>query len=103
MPEISANTKNKIKRILLNKYVIVLLVFAVIVVFFDDHNLISRFATDRKINKMEKEIQHFQTEINSNKQKIHELQSDNENIEKFAREHYLMKKKNEEIFIIEEK
>ncbi|MDR2824246.1 MAG: septum formation initiator family protein [Prevotellaceae bacterium] len=101
MFKISENRKNKMKRILLNKYAIVLLIFAVIIVFFDDHNVISRIATDRKIRKMETEINYYKKEIESNKQKIGELHSDNENLEKFAREQYLMKKDNEDIFIIE--
>jgi len=41
-------------------------------------------------------------EIKTNKQKKNELQSSNENLEKFAREHYYMKRENEDIFIIKE-
>ena len=40
--------------------------------------------------------------IKTNKQKLNELKSSHQNLEKFAREQYLMKKENEDIFIIKE-
>jgi len=51
---------------------------------------------------LEKEYKFYQDEIKSNKTKKFELQSSNANLEKFAREHYFMKKENEDIFIIKE-
>ena len=38
--------------------------------------------------------------IKKDKNRIHELKTNRDNLEKFAREQYLMKKKNEDIFII---
>jgi len=97
------NTKGKkLGKILLNKYLIVFLAYTVFVTFFDQHNLIHRWQTYRKISLLEKEYLFYQGEIQSNKQKKFELQSSNANLEKFAREHYFMKKENEDIFIIKE-
>lgn len=93
---------NIIKPVVLNKYLLVLAVFIIFVTFFDNHNLISRWRTSKNIKQLEKEISHYRNEIESNKQKKEELQSSDENLEKFAREQYLMKKENEDIFIIEE-
>jgi len=100
----SAFKKIEIKpwKILLNKYLIVLVSFAVIVTFFDEHSLIHRWESHQKINRMEKELKFYQEEIKATKQKKNELQSSEENLEKFAREHYFMKKKSEDIFIIKE-
>ncbi|MDR1652124.1 MAG: septum formation initiator family protein [Prevotellaceae bacterium] len=103
MSESSQNKNRKIKQILLNKYVIVLLIFVVVIVFFDDNNLVSRIATDMKIKKLETEINYYKKIIETNKLQIRELQSDDANLEKFARQQYLMKKDNEDIFIIQEK
>ncbi len=94
--------KKKFTKILLNKYLIVFVTFAVFVTFFDNHSLIQRWKTDRKIKEMEKEIRFYQNEIKMNKEKENELKSNKENLEKFAREHYYMKKQNEDIFIIKE-
>ena len=81
---------------------IVFLAFAVFIVFFDNHNLIHRWGTQRRIVEMEKELKYYQNEIEVTKQKKNELQSNKENLEKFAREHYFMKKESEDIFIIKE-
>jgi len=93
---------NKLKLIFLNKYLIVFVVFTVFITFFDEHNLINRWQTHQKINKLEDELKFFQEEIKATRQKKNELESNNQNLEKFAREQYLMKKENEDIFIIKE-
>jgi len=87
-------------RIFLNKYLIVLTGFIVYVVFFDNHNLILRSKMDKKIKELEKEYNYYSDEIKVNKQIINDLQTNDAYLEKFAREKYLMKKDNEEIFII---
>jgi cell division protein FtsB len=93
---------NKLRKIFLNKYLIVLLIFTVLVTFFDEHSFIHRWQSHRRIVQMEKELKFYQDEIKTTRQKKIELQSSNENLEKFAREHYFMKKENEDIFIIKE-
>jgi len=95
-------TGKRIKPILLNKYLIVFIVYAVFLTFFDEHNLINRWLINQKTNQLEEELMYFQDEIKVNKQKMNELQSSDENLEKFAREQYLMKQENEDIFIIKE-
>lgn len=92
----------KITSVLFNKYLLVFVTFAVFVTFFDDHNLIQRWETYRKISRLEEELKFYQEEIKATKQKKNELQSSNENLEKFAREHYYLKKEDEDIFIIKE-
>ena len=95
-------TWKALKPVLLNKYLVVLLAFAVFIIFFDGHNLIQRWETHRKINQMEKEYKYYLDEIEKNKSEMYKLENDNEYLEKFAREHYHMKNKNEEIFIIKD-
>lgn len=96
------NIWNKIRPFILNKYCLVLIVFAFIFIFSENYNLIKRWETDRKIKQLEKEISDYTNEIEKNKEKMKELQSSDENLEKFAREQYLMKKENEDIFIVNE-
>ena len=91
----------KVKPYLKNKYVIIILAFGVYFVFFDSFNLTTRFSNGRKIRKLENDIAYYQKEIESNIRQKEELQSNNRNLEKFAREEYLMKEKNEDIFIID--
>ena len=61
-----------------------------------------RWKTLQKLNTLEKELEFFQNEIETNKAKIKRLQTDNEYLEKFAREEYMMKQKDEDIFIIKD-
>ena len=53
-----------------------------------------------KISQMEKEKKYYQKKIEEDKRKKDELLGSRDNLEKFAREQYLMKKENEDIFII---
>jgi cell division protein FtsB len=91
----------KLKPVLGNKYALVLILFGVWMVFFEENDLLSRFKNDQKIKHLNKEIAYYENEIKESSRKMLELRSNNENLEKFAREEYLMKKANEDIFIIE--
>ena len=90
------------RRIILNKYVVTLVGFFIFLIFFDNHNLISRWETSRKINSMEKEIKFYQSEIDKNKAKMNEMQTSDESLERYAREQYHLKKDREDVFIIKE-
>ncbi len=91
-----------IKPLFRNKYFISAFAFLVWITFFDDNNLIERARLTKRINAYEIQKEHYQEEIEQNTRKLQELKSSTENLEKFAREEYLMKKKNETIFIIKE-
>ena len=91
-----------LRKIFLNKYFVVFVLFAVFVTFFDEHSLIHRWETHRKIVQLEKEMKFYQEEIKVTRKRKNELQSNKENLEKFARDHYYKKKETEDIFIIKE-
>ena len=103
------NSENKKETVMRNflkkylKYIITIFIFVVVVVFFDNHNLISRIQTSCKINNIEAEIKVLGNKIKDNKQKINALKAGGENVEKFAREQYLFQKNNEEVFVIRKK
>lgn len=84
----------------LNRYIVLLLAFATWVVFFDNNSVVNRLELQGNINKLEKEKTYYQEKIKNDNKRILELKTNKENLEKFAREQYLMKKKNEDIFII---
>ena len=85
-----------------NKYAIAILVFSVWVALFDQNSLLFRYKLSSRINKIEKQKELYEQQIEMNKRKIEELQSSTENLEKFAREEYLMKKDDEVVFVIKE-
>lgn len=96
------NQLKKIPKVFLNKYFITFAIFLVWILFFDKFNLLSRWETNRRVNKLENEIQYFKNEIDANKTKVIEMQSDEKTLEKYAREKYYLKKDSEDIFIIKE-
>ncbi|MDD2560161.1 MAG: septum formation initiator family protein [Bacteroidales bacterium] len=85
----------------LNKYLIVLVLFGVLIVFIDEHNLIRRMQYDRKIRALRKEIRSYEKERDHALEQLEDLRTGSEELEKIARERYLMKKDNEEIFLLE--
>ena len=91
---------NIVLPLLRNKYVITGLVFIVWIGFFDQNNLVDRFSLNKRINDLEKQRAHYKAEIEDNVNRMEELNGSHENLEKFAREQYLMKKSDEELFIV---
>jgi cell division protein DivIC len=86
--------------ILRNKFVFTSLLFFVWMLFFDQNNLNERRRNNNEYNQLLKEREYFQNKIEENRKRLQELKTNNDNLEKFAREQYLMKKDNEDIFII---
>ena len=85
-----------------NWYVVTSLVFCIWMLVFDRHNLISQVRERRKLNQLKEDQAYFTKENEANRVRMKELMSDPENLEKFAREQYLMKKDNEDVFVIVE-
>ncbi len=86
--------------ILKNKFVLTILLFVIWISFFDQNSLIERKDAMQKKSQLEADKSFFLERIEEDKARMNELLSDDKNLEKFAREKYLMKKKNEDIFII---
>jgi len=87
-------------KIFRNKYILTLVVFIVWLLVFDRNNLIDRRKYLKALGEMEAQKAYYIEKINHDSTRLHELQTDAENLEKFAREQYFMKKDNEEVFVI---
>jgi cell division protein DivIC len=83
-----------------NKYILTSVLFVLWMLMFDQNNLNERRKNNRDYNQLLKEQEYFLKKIEENRKRIQELKTNNDNLEKFAREQYLMKKDNEDIFII---
>ena len=92
--------KKKWFGILTNMYILVLTAFVIWMVFFDTNSLLIHMELRKQIKSLEKTQQFLKEEIAKDK-KIIERLSDPKELEKFAREQYYLKKKEEEIFLIE--
>lgn len=85
-----------------NFYIVTGLCFLVWMLFLDSNDLISRFKLGVKLRNLDREKAYYQEKIADVEKDRHELMTDRELLEKFAREKYLMKKETEDIFIIQE-
>ena len=85
-----------------HKYLITIAAFLVIIVFLDENSLIQRAKHQQEINTLNSEITKYRKQFEDDTEKLKELTNNPEAMEKIAREKYLMKKPNEDIFIFEE-
>ena len=82
------------------KYLVTLLFFIIWMLFFDSNSYLDHRELNKEIEKLENNKAYYQEEIKNDTKKIKSYQKIDK-IEEYAREKYYMKKKNEEIFIIE--
>ena len=85
-----------------NKYLMAVLVFLVWLLIFDNNSLIDRVRYLKILHEMEEEKQYYLERIEEDSRRLNELKTDRDNLEKFAREQYFMKKENEDVFVIVE-
>jgi len=86
--------------LLKNKFTLTLIVFLGWISFFDQSNMLDRVQNMNQLHQLEKDKIYYLSKIREDSAKLNELKTDSKNLEKFAREQYLMKKDNEDIFII---
>jgi len=95
---------NRLLNLLKNKYFISSLAFVIWMLFFDRNDVISQYDYRTQVKKLEQEKEFYNKEIATVEKDLEELTTDKAKLEKFARERYLMKRDNEDVFvIIEEK
>lgn len=90
----------KIPPFLRNRYLLTIIIFVIWVVLLDSNNLISQFKEMKNLKKLRAEREYYVQRIEEDKRKLYELKTDDQNLEKFAREQYRMKKPDEDLYII---
>ena len=83
-----------------NRFVLVTVFFAVWLIFFDTYSYFDHSEINHEIDKLEKQKDFYQSEIEKDKKSLQKLNR-KEELEKFAREQYYMKRENEDVYIIE--
>lgn len=83
-----------------NKYVLTIFVFAIWILFFDQNNMVDRMKMSGEIRQLEQDSQYYNEQIRKDSTRLHELTTDKDNLEKYAREQFLMKKENEDVFVV---
>jgi cell division protein DivIC len=84
-----------------NKYLLTTAGFIVWICFFDSRDLItSHFREKGELNRLESSKKYYEQQIATTKQELEQLKSNPSLLEKYAREKYLMKKDNEDLFLV---
>lgn len=82
-----------------NRYFLVLVLFFAWMVFVDKHDVLTQWRLQKSVKTLEADMEYYKEKVEEAKQDRLDLEI---NREKFAREKYYMKKKDEDVFIIVE-
>jgi cell division protein DivIC len=85
-----------------NKYFVSITLFLIWMLFIDDYNMVFQWQKSRELEAIKEKKEYYEKEIQQVNQDRKDLFSSKANLEKYAREKYLMKRDDEDIFIIEE-
>lgn len=92
--------QNKIVGFISNKYFILLFLFLIWMLFFDENSYLNHRELDQEIDKLEDANAYFEKQIKADSNVISNL-NNQDSLEKYAREQYRMKRVNEDIYLIE--
>jgi cell division protein FtsB len=93
---------NHIPAWLRNKYFIATALFAAIMLFFDKNDVFTQSARKKQLRDLKESKQYYTDRISSERIELEELKSHPGTLEKYAREKYLMKRDNEDLYLIPE-
>ncbi|MCX6285847.1 MAG: septum formation initiator family protein [Bacteroidetes bacterium] len=93
-------TLKKILKIFINKYFLITVAFIVWMVFFDSNNVFTRAKLRDKLDDLQQEKHFYMDEIQKDSILTHKLLTDSTELERFAREKYMMKKDNEDLYLV---
>ncbi|NNT72265.1 septum formation initiator family protein [Flavobacterium sp. IMCC34852] len=89
-----------ILKLLGNRYVIVLVFFMVWMLFLDNTSYMEQRVLNKQLDELEDNKKYYQDEIRKDEENIKLLKNPDQ-IEKYAREKYYMKRDSEDVYIIE--
>ena len=100
-----ANCWNKIKesrvfRFFRNPYILATLFFLLWILFIDENTIFSYASYHMELKEHERQKLYYKEEIRKTEEKLDELNSNVDSLEKFAREQYLFHKPDEDLYII---
>ncbi|MBY0067263.1 MULTISPECIES: FtsB family cell division protein [Empedobacter] len=85
-----------------NRYFVLTVAFAVWMIFFDQNSFFVHRELDKQIKLLEVDQQYYQEHLDTESEKLNQLNSNPAEIERIAREKHFLKKDDEDIFIIQQ-
>ena len=95
-----AKQNHRYVRILLNKYVILTLIFLIWILFLDRNNVMVWLRTQHTLRRQKAHIELLEREIDRTETRIEQLSSQRDSLERFAREQYLFHEPGEDVYIV---
>jgi len=92
--------KDKVPSWLKNRYAFTSIAFVIWMLFFDTNDVFMLYKLKSELTTIATEKEYFDKRIKETRSDLDNLLNDNDKLEKFAREKYLMKNDDEEIFVI---
>ncbi|MBP9186413.1 MAG: septum formation initiator family protein [Bacteroidia bacterium] len=90
-------------KLITNKYIIAIIAFVALLFFSDRNNVIDQFKLRKQYSKVKIEHKFYEDKILEAQKQREELFTNDKNLERFAREKYLMKKDDEDVFVFVQK
>ena len=97
------NLYEKLPAPLRNKYLITFVVFLIWIFFIDTFDIITQVRMNNEFKQLKEQQEFYKAEIEKDSIKVYNLNNNPEEQERFARERFLMKKDNEDVFIVRDK
>jgi len=91
--------KRNIIRLLINRYFLIGVGFVLLLVL-SENSIVYTYKLHKQLNELKSRREFYLNEIKQDSINIIKLRTDMDAIEKFGREKYMMKKDNEDIFIV---
>jgi len=89
-------------KLLRNKYMIALILFAVWISFFDQNNLVQHRRNKQRLKALKEQRAFYREKIEADNLKMEELRSGVDNLEKYAREQFNVTRPDEDLFLVVE-
>ena len=83
-----------------DKYIITLTVFAVLMLFIDHNDIFNQIDRRKQLNELLASKHYYEQQIAETKKNLNDLQNNSAALEKYAREKFLLKKDNEDVFVV---
>ena len=83
-----------------NKYILALTVFAILMLFIDHNDIFNQLDRKKQLNELLTSKKFYQQQIDQTKKNLADLQNNSAALEKYAREKFLLKRDNEDVFVV---
>ena len=93
----------KVLRLFKNKFLVATILFIVWMLFFDHNNLFLHLGYRNELSELKENKKYYLEQIDKTRTEVDLIKKDPRWVEKVAREQYLMRRENEDVYLIKEK